>query len=84
MLQGITPTPIQNPKLYLSQYELGLTVEANLTVTIINVISTTDTIYISSPSEIDLSVVTAVSVASVQSATVSIHSPRLISFNPKF
>ena len=50
LVAGVTPSSILNPRMYLSEYALGLTVEANITVTITNVLSTTDTIFIAAPS----------------------------------
>ena len=70
--------------MYLSSTALGQTVEVNISVTITNVIATTDAVFISAPAEVDLSLVTAVSIASVQSATVLPLSKQLIKFNPKF
>jgi hypothetical protein len=82
-LSGITPSPILSPAIILSQYEQGQSVEANLTVTITNVVSTTDLFYFSSPSEIDLSKVNKVVIEGVTADIVSTSS-NLLLFKTKF
>jgi hypothetical protein len=86
VVSGVTPADIQNPMLYLSQYLQGTTVQADITVTITNVVSKTDVFYVQVPSEMDISGATVVSIASVtvETGSLSILSSTLISFRSKF